>query len=74
MEILKKINREYQHICLLAKSDTIRYDIEHHSEPIYSFEKFLYVLFIGLESDSFSQIENGDYDGLVTAINLAYST
>lgn len=69
----QKINREYQHICLLAKSDTIRDDIEHHTEPIYSFEKFLYVLFIGLERDSFSQIENGDYDGLVTAINLAYS-
>ena len=69
----QKINREDQHICLLAKSDTIRDDIEHHTEPIYSFEKFLYVLFIGLERDSFSQIENGDYDGLVTAINLAYS-
>ena len=69
----QKINREYQHICLLAKVDTIRDDIEHHYEPIYSFEKFLYVLLIGLERDSFSQIEDGDYDGLVAAINLAYS-
>ena len=69
----QKINREYQHICLLAKSDTIRDDLENHSEPIYSFEKFLYVLFIGLEMDTFNRIENGDYDGLVTAINLAYS-
>jgi hypothetical protein len=57
----------------LAKSATIREDLETHSEPIYSFDNFLYVLFIGLEKESFKNIENGDYDGLVTAINLAYA-
>lgn len=66
------INKEYQHICLLAKSDTIRADLEEHKEPIYSFEKFLYVLFTGLELESFMEIEYGDYDGLIAAINLAY--
>lgn len=68
------VNKEYQHLCLLAKSDTIRNDLEQHSEPIYSFEKFLYVLFIGLEDDSFTIIEHADYDGLIAAINLAYSS
>ena len=67
------INKEYQHICLLAKSATIREDLEEHEEPIYSFEKFLYVLIVGLERESFSEIEYGDYDGLVSAINLAYA-
>lgn len=66
------IKKEYQHICLLAKSDTIREDLEKHKEPIYSFEKFLYVLFTGLELESFMEIEYGDYDGLIAAINLAY--
>lgn len=66
------INKEYQHICLLAKSDTIREDLEKHKEPIYSFEKFLYVLFTGLELESFMEIEYGDYDGLIATINLAY--
>lgn len=66
------INREYQHICLLAKSATIREDLEEHEEPIYSFEKFLYVLAVGLERETFSDIEYGDYDGLVASINLAY--
>ncbi|MCM1226994.1 MAG: hypothetical protein NC320_06140 [Clostridium sp.] len=66
------INKEYQHICLLAKSDTIREDLEEHKEPIYSFDKFLYVLFTGLELEAFMEIEYGDYDGLITAINLAY--
>lgn len=67
------INKEYQHICLLAKLETIREDLETHKEPIYSFQKFIYVLIIGLEKESFSKIEYGDYEGLVTAINLAYT-
>ncbi len=69
----QSINREYQHICLLAKSATIRDDLENHEEPIYSFDKFIYVLLVGLEKETFSEIEYGDYDGLVAAINLAYS-
>lgn len=67
------INKDYQHICLLAKSATIREDLEDHEEPIYSFDKFKYVLLVGLEKDTFADIEYGDYDGLVTAINLAYA-
>lgn len=68
------IDKDYQHICLLAKSATIREDIEKHEEPIYSFERFQHVLLVGLERESFSEIELGDYDGLVAAINLAYSS
>lgn len=67
------INKDYQHICLLAKSATIIEDLEDHEEPIYSFDKFKYVLLVGLEKDTFADIEYGDYDGLVTAINLAYA-
>lgn len=67
------INKEYQRLCILAKSDTIRNDLENHSEPIYSFEKFLYVLFVGLNKEEFRKIEVGDYNGLISTINRAYS-
>lgn len=68
------INKDYQHLCLLAKIATIREDLEEHEDPIYSFDKFKYVLLVGLEKESVVNIEYGDYDGLVTAINIAYST
>lgn len=67
------VNKEYQQICLLAKLDTIRTDLEEHEEPIYSFDKFKYVLVVGLERESIADIECGDYDGLVTAISLSYA-
>lgn len=69
----QRISRDYQHICLLAKTDTIRDDYEKHSDPTYDFSKFLYVCYIGLETETFREIEFGDYDGVVTAINLAYA-
>ncbi len=68
----QKINRDYQQICLLAKVGTIQEDIEKHSTPIYDFRKFIYVCLVGLEDERFNKIEYGDYDGVVTAINLAY--
>lgn len=69
----QQINKEYQHICLLAKAGIIQEDMESHSDPIYSFENYLYVLAIGLNCDTFQNIENGDYTGLIAAINLAYA-
>ncbi|MCI1269531.1 MAG: restriction endonuclease [Ruminococcus sp.] len=68
----QRIDRDYQQICLLAKSDVIREDIEQHDEPIYEFAKFLFVCCVGLCNESFNEIEDEDYDGVVTAINLAY--
>lgn len=69
----QKINKEYQHLCLLAKADTILEDYAKHVEPIYSFDKFLYVLRAGLDNDKFFYIEDQDYDGLITEINLSYA-
>ena len=69
----QKINRDYQQICLLAKSCVVREDIEQHEDPIYDFTKFLFVCCVGLDNEAFNEIENGDYDGVVTAINLAYA-
>lgn len=57
----------------MAKLAIIQEDLETHKEPIYSFEKFIYVLITGLEKESFSKIEYGDYEGLISAINLAYA-
>lgn len=68
----QKIDRTYQQICLLAKSGIIKEDIEQHSDPMYSFQKFLYVLCVGFENGSIMEIEDGDFDGVITAINLEY--
>lgn len=67
------INKEYQYICLLAKLCTIKEDIENHAEPIYSFNKFLQVLFVGLSIESFKHIEYGDYESLQIKLDLAYN-
>lgn len=68
----KKIDRAYQQICLLAKSGTIKEDIEQQIDPMYNFQKFLYVLCVGFENDAIMEIEDGDFDGVIMAINLEY--
>lgn len=67
------IDRDYQHDCLLVKTDRIRDNLENSEEKIYSFEDFLYVLFVGFNESSFLAIEQNDYDGIKTKIDLEYS-
>lgn len=67
------INREYQHDCLLVKTDIIRDNMEDSAEVIYSFTDFLHVLFVGFNEESFLDIENNDYDGIKTKIELIYA-
>jgi hypothetical protein len=69
-----RVDSEYQHICLLAKTGSVRENLgSTEQEHIYAFDKLIYVLFVGLEHDGFWDIENGDYDGVVREINLAYA-
>ena len=66
------INRDYQHDCLIVKTDVIRENIEQHNEVIYSFSDFLHVLFVGFNEDTFLDIEPNDYDGIKAKIELEY--
>ena len=66
------INRDYQHDCLIVKTDVIRENIEQNNEVIYSFSDFLHVLFVGFNEDTFLDIEPNDYDGIKSKIELEY--
>lgn len=66
------VSRDYQHIALLAKTDNIRENIESSDEPIYDFDKFLFVLSIGFQDEQFINIENLDFDAVINQINLKY--
>jgi hypothetical protein len=68
-----RIDRAYQQICLISKAGTIKETIDDTSrEQIYDFDKFMYVLFVGLENEAFLEIADGDFDDAVSMINLAY--
>ena len=70
----RKIDPAYQQICLIAKAETIKETIaDENREQIYDFSNFMYVLFVGLENEAFLEIEDGDFDDAVSAINLAYA-
>lgn len=63
----------YQHLCLLAKAANIQENLTSTTqEHIYEFPKFMYVLDTGLNSEIFSQIEDGNYDLVIKQINCAY--
>lgn len=66
------IDRDYQHDCLIVKTDNIKDNLENAVEKIYSFSDFLRVLFIGFNEETFLDIEQGDYDGIKTKIQLEY--
>lgn len=69
-----KVSPDYQHICLIAKAAAIKETMEDSTrEQIYEFGKFLHVCSVGLDNEIFTGIEDRDFDGVVTAINLTYA-
>ena len=66
------IDRDYQHDCLIIKVDNIKDNLENAEVKIYSFEDLLQVLYIGFDEISFLGIEQNDYDGIKTKIELEY--
>jgi hypothetical protein len=69
-----RVDRAYQHICILAKIATIEQNLMKANQPdIYEFSKMLYVLDVGLDTDEFTQIADGDYQHLIHSVNMAYS-
>ena len=68
------VDPAYQHICLLAKSSIIQEHLQGSEELIiYEFSRLLYVLATGFSEDSFEEIEEMDFAGVVTKINLQYA-
>lgn len=69
-----EIVEQYQHLLLLSKSDRIRENlINDKIEHIYEFEKFLFVLNVGLDNDGIMDIEYMNFVDLVDAINTHYN-
>lgn len=69
-----RIDPEYQHVCLLAKAGVIEEALSNTEyEQIYEFDRFLFVLFIGLDNGLFLHINDCDFIGTVSLINLSYS-
>lgn len=70
----QSINLDYQYICLVAKTATIKENLTSEtSVKIYEFSKFLYVIHTGLNDESYENIENGDYNGILTKLAVSYS-
>lgn len=66
------INTDFQQTCLLAKTESIKENILHSDAIIYDFKKFMYVLNTGFDTDAYSEIENLDFDGVITKISLQF--
>lgn len=63
-----------QHICLVAKTATIQENLGGDEEYIiYEFSKLLYVLNIGFAIEDFEEIDDMDFNGVITKINLHYA-
>lgn len=68
------IDLNYQHICLLAKTKNIEDNLKGDPKYIiYEFDKFVYVLNTGFNTNDFSDVETMDFQGIITKINLKYA-
>ena len=70
----QKIDPAYQNICLIAKAGLIEEVLNDPTrDQIYEFVRFMHVLKVGLENDSFESIVDRDFEAAINAINLAYA-
>ena len=67
------IDRDFQYICLLAKTTNIMNGYEHINDNIYDFNKYKTVLNTGLNTTQFNTIKDLDFTTLLTTIDLFYS-
>ena len=68
------IDRDFQYICLLSKSNNIYLDlISEDPNKFYDFENYKYVLNTGFSTDEFSSINFLDFASLVDKIDCFYS-
>ncbi|MDH5525546.1 MAG: hypothetical protein OEY01_16370 [Desulfobulbaceae bacterium] len=69
-----EINKDYQYLCLIGKTESIRKNIvESKEEPtIYNFGSFMDVLGTGLHTDYFEHLPECDFDSVITGIEFNY--
>lgn len=69
------INRDFQYVCLLAKTNTIMENLNftNPKDIIYSFDDYRFVLNVGLNTDKFSEIENLNFAKIIENIDIFYS-
>lgn len=70
------IDKEFQYQCLVAKLGSIKRNLSgagNGLEPVmYEFEAFREVLNVGLGTEEFSSVKEGDFDGLERLIHYFY--
>lgn len=68
------IDREYQYLCLLAKTGIIRDNItgQGRGPVIYDFSLYQFVLNTGLNTEEFFEVQEMDFDGLLNKIEKYY--
>ena len=69
------ISLEYQYLCLVAKTGSIRDNLTHkYEEPvIYDFGLFQLVLNVGLKTEEFFEVEDMDFSGILNLIEKYYA-
>ena len=70
----KVINKDYQYICLVNKTESIRKNLLEDEEKniIYNFFDFLKVLDTGLMTDYFQRIGENDFSAIVHGIEINF--
>lgn len=67
------IDKDFQYICLIAKSTKIYENLISSEEKFYDFDDYKYVLNTGLETDVFSSVNYLDFATIVNKIDYFYS-
>ncbi|WP_010321218.1 hypothetical protein [Mesomycoplasma ovipneumoniae] len=68
------IDKDFQYICLLKKSNKIMDNLVSDSLPkLYDFYDYMYVLNTGLDTEEFSEIEYLDFPTIINKIDYFYS-
>lgn len=67
------ISKDYQYKCLLAKAHNIQENLTLNStNTIYEFDKFIYVLNTGLNTNEFSNVDHLDFNTIILKLNDFY--
>jgi len=71
--ILSILTKPTQKVLLICKTCSVKENLNDSNEDkIYSFEDLLFVLSEGWEDSSVLDIPDGDYNGVINAINAHY--
>lgn len=67
------IDKDFQYICILAKTTTILEDYNRCNGNVYCFDRYKTVLNIGLKTSDFDDVKYLDFDHLLVKIDYFYS-